>query len=275
MRSLLAVPIVIAGRIVGNLYLTEKQDRAEFSVDDEDALVRFATQAAVAIANARLHRRVQAVAIAEERERIAREMHDGVAQVLGYVNTKAQAAQELIATGQSERAAAQITQLADVARDAYTDVRETILGLRTTLGPGQEFNGALQDYVQQWREQSGIAAEVSLTAEDATLRRITPMAEVQLLRIIQEAMANVRKHAQASNVVVEVSQRDGSIHASISDDGHGFDPATLGRGAFPRFGLATMRERAQSVGGRLEIDAAPGRGTTVEVSIPMGGSGEL
>jgi signal transduction histidine kinase len=113
MRSLLAVPVAAQGQIMGNLYLTEKVGAAAFDEADEEALARFATLAALAIENARLHRQIQVLAITEERERIAREMHDSLAQVLGYVNTKAQAAETLLAGGQSERAAAQIGQLAE------------------------------------------------------------------------------------------------------------------------------------------------------------------
>jgi nitrate/nitrite-specific signal transduction histidine kinase len=298
MRSLLAVPVVTSGRIVGNLYLTEKDGGAEFSADDEEVLDRFATQAAVAIANARLHRRVQAVAITEERERIAREMHDGVAQVLGYVNTKAQAAQELLAAGQSERAAAHLAQLAGAARDAYTDVRETILG-RTSLGPGRGFAPSVREYVAQWEEQTGIEAQVQLPANEGLFAKIPPTAEVQLLRIVQEALANVRKHAQASQVTIALAEGElaegelaegelaegelaegklaegaGYIEARITDNGVGFDPDAPARGAFPRFGLATMRERTESIGGTLTIDAAPGRGTTVSVRVPVNASAD-
>src|SRR5205085_5026661 len=98
-----------------NLYLADKQLAREFSAEDEETLARFATQAALAIENARLHRRVRELAIAEERERIAREMHDSLAQVLGYVITKAQAVQELLRRGQTERASDQVAQLADAA----------------------------------------------------------------------------------------------------------------------------------------------------------------
>jgi signal transduction histidine kinase len=269
MQSLLAVPISISGTIVGNLYLTEKFDAAEFSLDDEEVLDRFATQAAVAIANARLHRKVQAIAITEERERIAREMHDGVAQVLGYVNTKAQAAQEFLASGQTERAAGQISQLAGAARDAYADVRENILGLRTSLAPGRGFADALAEYANQWEQQTGIAADVVITPSAGFRSRIPPVVEVQLLRIVQEALANVRKHALARNVRVTVGESKDVIEAQISDDGIGFDPGALGRGEFPRFGLATMRERAEGIGGELEITSSPGRGTTVTARVPV------
>ncbi|MDI3339591.1 MAG: GAF domain-containing sensor histidine kinase [Sphaerobacter sp.] len=269
MHSLLAVPIRSHGRILGSLYLTEKEDAPEFDAADEARLTRFATQAALAIENARLHRRVQALAIAEERERIAREMHDSLAQVLGYVNTKAQAAQELLRAGQDERAAAQIGQLAQAARDAYADVRENILGLRTSLDRERGFLDTLRDYLQRWQDQSGVAVTLAVHPADVTDLQLSPLAELQLLRIIQEALANVRKHAAATQATVVIDGTSRWIEVTIADNGAGFDPATIGRSDFPRFGLATMRERAQSVGGTLDIDAAPGRGTRVIARLPV------
>src|SRR5205823_9344847 len=163
MRSLLAVPIVSRGQILGNLYLTEKEgagEAARFTAADEETLARFATQAAVAIQNARLHRLARDLAIREERTRIAREMHDSLAQVLGYVNTKAQAAQELLRAGQAERASVQLAQLGEAARAAYADVREHILGLRTAVDPEGGFLDALRQYLERWQEQSGVGAEL-------------------------------------------------------------------------------------------------------------------
>ena len=271
MRSLLAVPIISGGRVLGNLYLAEKKDAPEFGPDDEETLTRFATQAALAIENARLHRRVRDLAVTEERERIAREMHDSLAQVLGYVNTKAQAIAEFLRTHQVDRASVQLGQLSEAARSAYADVREGILGLRTSLGPERGLLDALREYLEQWKEQSGLPAELTIRPEGCTLRTLSPAAELQLLRIVQEALANVRKHAAASRVRVELIEADEGVQAIIEDDGRGFDPAHLGSASFPRFGLATMRERAEAVAGNLAIASAPGRGTRVVVRIPTGG----
>lgn len=268
MRSLLAVPIRSHGRVLGSLYLTEKEGAAVFDARDQDRLERFATQAAIAIESARLHRRVQVLAVTEERERIAREMHDSLAQVLGYVNTKAQAAQALLESEQPERAATQIGQLAQAARDAYADVRENILGLRTSLSPTRTLVDTLRDYLERWQDQSGIPAGLDAGALPAADLGLAPLAEIQMLRIIQEALANVRKHARASFVQVRLSLDDGWVVANVEDNGAGFDPATIGRSDFPRFGLATMRERAEAVGGSLEIDSGPDSGTRVRIRMP-------
>jgi signal transduction histidine kinase len=267
MKSLLAVPVVTQERVVGTLYVTEKQGAPAFDAADEETLQRFATQAALAIENARLHRQLQALAITEERERIAREMHDSLAQVLGYVNTKAQAAQVLVRNGEQERAAAQIGQLAEAARAAYADVRESILGLRTSR-PGQRgFMAALADYLKVWQEQSGV--EVELVAPDRLQPRLTPNGEVQLLRIVQEALANVRKHAAAEHAWVRLHASGDWLVVTIEDDGVGFPATTPPRAGGPRFGLTTMRERAEAVGGSLNIDSTTGHGARVTVRVPI------
>lgn len=273
MHALLAVPIISGGNILGNLYLADKVDPAlpSFSVEDEQTLVRFATQAALAIDNARLHRRVQNLAITEERERIAREMHDSLAQVLGYVNTKAQAVEELLRGEQVERAAQQLGQLGQAARAAYADVREGILGLRTSLGPQRGLLEALSEYLEQWRDQSGIEARLVVEPAGGCLDSLNPGAELQLLRIIQEALANVRKHADGRCVRVRLVETAVSVEAAIEDDGRGFDPRHVrggGNDAAPHFGLATMRERAESIGGTLEIVSSAGQGTRILVRIP-------
>lgn len=269
MRSLLAVPIPAAKGVLGNLYVVEKADGLTFTAEDERTLERFATHAALAITNARLHRERQALATTEERERIAREMHDSTAQVLGYVSTKSQAVGLLIASGQTDRALAQIEQLGETARSAYADVREGILGLRTSVSADRAFIDSLGDYLTRWQEQSGVPAELVLEMGDHHRLSLSPIAEVQLIRIIQEALANVRKHANASHVKVRLAERDGRIDASVEDDGQGFSPDELGRSPVPRFGLSTMRERAEAIGGTFTVTASPGSGTRVAVRIPM------
>ncbi|HET7034827.1 MAG TPA: GAF domain-containing protein [Thermomicrobiaceae bacterium] len=268
MRSLVAVPIRSHDRVLGSLYLTEKEGAAEFDAADQARLERFATQAALAIENARLHQEVRALAVVEERERIAREMHDSIAQVLGYVNTKAQAAQGFIRAGKPERAEEQIGQLATAAREAYADVRENILGLRSSLGPERDFLDVLADYLGSWQDQSGVVVRWSTEPAQSFRLGLSPMAELQLLRIIQESLANVRKHAQASQVEIRLRLADEVVDVTVNDNGIGFAPAAPGRTGVPRFGLATMHERAESVGGSVEIRSQPGAGTTVHARLP-------
>jgi two-component system nitrate/nitrite sensor histidine kinase NarX len=126
----------------------------------------------------------------------------------------------------------------------------------------------LRDYLQLWQEQSGVAASLRIEPEERIASALTPLSEVQLLRIVQEALTNVRKHAGATRAVVSMTLQDRVLVVSIEDDGAGFDPDTLGRAQVPRFGLATMRERAEAIGGTLSVSAAPGAGTMVQVRMP-------
>ena len=266
MHSLLAVPIPCKGPFLGNLYLTEKLDTGEFSQDDEDTLERFALQAALAIDNAHLHAQVADLAIAQERVRIAHEMHDGLAQVLGYVNTKVQAAEMYLKREKTADAGAQLNELAKAARQAYSDVRESIIGLRTLPGGDNTFEQVIREYAERWEEMSGV--KVRMSVADAI--HLRPTHELQLVRIVQEALTNVRKHARASQATVEIRRDGQSIVATITDDGVGFKAAARARGEFPQFGLSTMRERAESIGGVLLIDSQPGAGTTVRFELPLG-----
>ncbi len=266
MRSLLAVPIVCKRPFRGNLYLADRQDGdGTFSAYDEETLERFAVQAAIAIDNAHLHAQVGDLAIAQERIRIAHEMHDGLAQVLAYVNAKVQAANEYLRRGRTEEASQQLRELAVSARDAYTDVRESIIGLRTLPGPERSFAEALTEFFDRWREQSGIPLDAAIDSD----LRLRPGVELQVIRIIQEALTNIRKHARADLARVELRRTADTLLVTITDNGTGFDVTTPPRREFPRFGLTTMRERAESIGGSLAIDSAPGRGTHVTFTMPL------
>jgi signal transduction histidine kinase len=265
MHSLLAVPIPCKGPFLGNLYLTEKPDGLEFTTDDEETLERFALQAALAIDNAHLHEQVADLAVAQERLRIAHEMHDGLAQVLGYVNTKVQAAEMYLKREKTEEASAQLRELATAARGAYSDVRESIVGLRSMPGPQKAVGDVLREFLERWEEMSHISTSLSIDPA-LTLR---PSHELQLVRIVQESLTNVRKHSKATNATVDIHRERDMLVATIADDGIGFSTAPRARGEFPKFGLATMRERAESIGGTLVIDSTPGSGTTVRFTLPL------
>lgn len=267
MHSLLAVPVTCKGPFAGNLYLSEKEGGGEFTPGDEETLERFAVQAAIAIDNAHMHRQVADLAVAQERLHIAREIHDGTAQVLGYVNTKAQAAREYIRQNKMEEGMEQLRELAAAAREAYTDVRESIVDLRTLSGPSRSLHVVLEEYVAHWKTQAGIATDLLLD-DDIT---VPPGMELQVVRIIQESLANVRKHAKATKASLEVRKRDGKLSITVSDDGIGLPDAPR-KTDFPRFGLSTMRERAESIRGTFSIESSRGGGTVVHAEIPLSGN---
>lgn len=266
MKDMIAVPIRGNSPFAGNLYLTEKIGKYGFTPDDDETLSRFAVQAAIAIDNAWLHERIRDLAISAERQRIAHEMHDGLAQVLGYVNTKAQAVDGFLKNGNVDRAREQLQQLAGAARDVYADVREMIIGLRTLSGVEGGMPQAIREYGTNWSEQTGIEIELDI---DPTLR-LTNEAELQVLRIAQEALTNVRRHARADSVQLRWSVAGQEAILTVRDDGVGFPPgAEKTREGVPRFGLSTMNERAQSLGGAFSVDSIPEAGTMITLRIPL------
>jgi nitrate/nitrite-specific signal transduction histidine kinase len=269
MKTLLAVPIESKGPFLGNIYLSERNDGGDFSTRDEETLIRFAVQAAIAIDNAHLHAQAADLAVAQERVRIAHEMHDGLAQVLGYVNTKVQAADAYLKRGKQEEASEQLRQLAVSAREAYVEVREGIVGLRTLPEPDRPLGDVLRQYLTQWEEQTGISTALTLEGEI----RLRPVVELQLVRIVQEALTNARKHARASRVSVDLRKVEGHIVLTIADNGVGFNTDVRHRSEFPQFGLSTMRERSESVGATLEVESGPGQGTVIRFSLPPSGTG--
>lgn len=265
MRSLLAVPILSRPPWRGNLYLADKRDAGEFDADDERTLQRFAAQAALAIDAAHLHRQVRGLAIAEERQRIAHEMHDGLAQVLASVITGTQAVREYLRGGRVDEATKQLEQLTRAANTTYNETREGILALRAaSSGTEQPVDRVLFDYVTEWQDRTGIDVRSSFASGIA----LSPRTELQLIRIAQEALANVRKHSGAGRVEISFEASAGELRLRIADDGHGFDERAAASADPPRFGLATMRERAQAIGGRLEIRSRSGEGTVVELTVP-------
>ena len=266
LRSALAVPLQSGGRTLGVL-MAANRTPTTFGEDQVALLSSLADQAAVALDNARLYQKVQDLAVLEERERIAREMHDGLGQVLGYVNTKTLAVARLLEMGKIEEAREQVAQLEAAAKEVYGDVREAILGLRTTLSPDLGLLAALRQHLEGFEQQGGI--HVELVAPDAEGDLRLPFAtEIQLLRVVQEALANVRKHARASLALVRLERADGSVRLIVEDDGVGFDPERLPHEGWPRFGLQTMKERAGAIGGTFVIDSSPGTGTRVILTVP-------
>lgn len=212
-----------------------------------------------------LFEQVRRLAILEERDRLAREMHDSLGQVLGFVNLKTKVAEDLITRGRAVEAGEELTQMRGAVQTAYEDVRQAILSLRTTP-QGQGLLASLREYVERLREQAGLDVRLEASAG----LQLPQAAEAQVIRIVQEALTNVRKHAQATQVLVRFARDRSGTTVTITDNGRGFDLVEVEAGRGMRFGLLTMRERAESIGGTLVIETGPGRGTTVHLRIPGG-----
>lgn len=265
-QTFCALPLRHRDETVGVLAVAARDREALSSGAERRLLEAVGEQVAIAIENARLHERVLDGAVLEERERIARELHDGLAQVLGYINTQTLAIKKLLASGRRDEAKEQLSSMEEAARQVYTDVREAILGLRAPRGG---LIPSLRKYLSDYGRMAGATVQLQV-GEEAEALRLPASAEIQLMRIVQEALSNVRKHAKATSATVSLEAADGGLTVEVADDGQGFDLDLPVRTGWPRFGLQTMRERAQAIGGDFELSSSPGSGTRVVVRVPLG-----
>jgi signal transduction histidine kinase len=260
--STAVVPLQLEGQSFGGLWVARVDERS-FSSTDIMGLERLADQAVIAIEHALMTKRVQSLAIYEERARIAREMHDGVAQILGYLGLEMQTLEALVERREAKTALAEIRKAQQSIKLAQEDVRENILSLRTTLSGEAGLIPALEEYVSEFGVQTGIDARLKCDLEEPP--HLSPVAEAQLVRIVQEALANVRKHARASQVQVNLTCHDHSLCVTVTDDGIGFSSPPL-RG---HYGLTTMRERAKEANGGLTVTSRQNEGTQVKLWLPV------
>ncbi|MFN8452200.1 MAG: GAF domain-containing sensor histidine kinase [Anaerolineae bacterium] len=260
------VPLKLNQTTIGALW-TGRYEPISFSCIDLIGLSHLANQAVIVLEHASMAGRLQSLAVMEERSRIAREMHDSLAQILGYLSLETQTLEALTRQHDEEAVLSELAQARETIRSAQADVRENILSLRTTLSGDAGFVSALAQYVEEFGIQTGIMTQVE-PVEAVTL---SPLAQAQAVRIVQEALTNVRKHAKASCVHVSMRLDDGWLTICVADDGVGLPekPLTDVR----HFGLQTMHERAESIGGALQLKSSPGLGTAVKLRLPLATEG--
>ncbi len=210
--------------------------------------------------------RLQALATQEERQRIAEELHDSLAQDLALIHLKLNEAETNLDRSGPMAAKETLVEMRKVADEAYEDVRQAIFGLRTMVAKGLGFIPTLTEYLHDFSEIRKIPVDLKVRAPEAV--QFSPREEIQLVRIIHEALSNAFKHARASKCMLNF-ERDGDFSkVTIEDNGDGFVPMET-QGKLLHFGLQTMRERIEGVGGRLAIESAPGQGTKVIVYVPL------
>jgi len=264
--TFLAVPLERANNLRGLVAVAARAPR-RFTAEDVHLLNRLAQQVAVAIENAQLYQSVRRLAVLEERERLAREMHDNLAQSLGYLNLKASVTDWLLENHRLDEARASLRELREVSMSAYRDVRESIFSLRTAATPGQGFLPTLREYLEEYRTHYGVNAELEVAG--AGLTDLPTDMGVQVTRIVQEALTNVRKHAGTDRAWVRLVRSADGLEIVVEDRGRGFDLDQATAEGRQCFGLDVMRERAAGVGGELTIESRPGEGTRVRVWVPL------
>ncbi|MGA4842816.1 GAF domain-containing protein [Streptomyces sp. G45] len=280
MSDFLGLPIKYGDETLGALFLANKlrtprghppgtpsrkpPSGCGFDADDEELLSILAQHAAIALTNARLYERSRELTIAEERSRLAHELHDAVSQKLFSLRLTAQAATTLVDRDPA-RAKGELQQVAALAAEAADELRAAVVELRPAALDEDGLVATLRTHTQVLDRAH--SARVSF---DSTGVRALPAAQEEaMLRVAQEALHNALRHAQAEHVTVTLEKRGPGAVLRVTDDGRGFDPRATRR-AGRHLGLVSMRDRAGGVGGRLTVESEPGEGTTIEMEVPGG-----
>lgn len=262
MRSFLGVPIVSGSGLVGAFYVTDKLGAPEFDEADQELIEMLAAHAAVAIENARAFDLSRRLSVIEERNRLARELHDAITQRLFSLGLTADAALALL-DRDPPRARAQLERVRELAGDALEELRTVIAALRPARLESEGLAVTLGKQVELLARSE--RREISFETEGSGAE-LDPARAAEVLRIAQEALQNAIHHARAQRIWVRLAQHDQRLQLEVGDDGRGFDAGSSELRA-TRLGLTSMEERAAQLGGRLEIDSAPGAGTRIALEV--------
>ena len=264
LQSCQAAPVLIRNEVSGAILVGYRQPHV-FGENEEQFLASVTSELGIALENARLYRQVEEIATLEERDRLAREMHDGLAQALAALHWRLEALALAARSGVATDLARDLEGLKAACSEAYGDVRRAILNLRQRLPAGTDLAGYLAEYLHQFARDHRL--QVSLSQPETGLPPLPPVSEAELIRILPEVLHNAAKHAQARSIQVSLQTVDREMVVTVQDDGVGFDPAALR--APGHYGLAIMHERAERAGGHLTVQSAPGSGTSVRIVLPL------
>ncbi|MFE2731565.1 GAF domain-containing sensor histidine kinase [Streptomyces sp. NPDC059349] len=269
MSDFLGLPIRDGDEVIGALFLANKkcpkpQGGCGFTMEDEELLTILAQHAAIALTNARLYERSRELTIAEERSRLAHELHDAVSQKLFSLRLTAQAAAALVDRDPS-RAKGELQHVAELAAEAADELRAAVVELRPAALDEDGLIATLRTQIQVLDR----AHSAHVTFDCSGIRALPAAQEEAMLRVAQEALHNALRHSGAEHVRVTVDKRGPGAVLRVSDDGGGFEPKAV-RHAGRHLGLVSMRDRSGGVGGRLTVESEPGKGTTIEMEVPGG-----
>lgn len=263
MTSFLGVPVTSRGRSVGNFYLTDKGGGTEFTPADQRLVELFALHAGIAIDNARLHVQAADLAIVQERDRIGRDLHDGIIQSLYAVSLSLEDVPEMMVSSQGE-AEARVDAAIDSLQTAIRELRNFIYGLRPETFDGTDVPAGLVALTEQFRYNTLIDIDVDVDGDAGTA--VSPEHGAELLHLARESLSNAARHARARHLVVTFRRKGHGVELVVADDGVGFDPSQPV--AAGHHGLGNMQKRAASIGAAVRVESAPGEGTRIIVSVP-------
>lgn len=266
MGSFLGVPVTTRGRSVGNLYLTNKQGAPEFSEADQLLVEMFALRAGIAIENARLHEQVQRLVVVEERERIARDLHDGVIQAIYGVALSLEDVPAIMGS-EPEEATTRIDRAIDSLNLTIREIRNFILGLRSELLHGADLLAGLATLANEFSATGASEVELRLHVDPDVAAAIPVAHRVQLLQMAREGLSNAARHARARRTTLDLRADGGMLVLSVIDDGVGFDPDAVRSSG--HLGLVNLHERASTLGGDVAIESRLGAGTTLRIRVPV------
>ena len=257
-----SIPLYAHGKQLGLLNVAST-DWRELTEDDLRLLYTIGDLLSIAIERARLYTRSAEYGAAEERNRLAREIHDTLAQGLAAISMQLETADALLESA-SDRESIQRTihQALALTRTNLEEARRSVLDLRAAPLEGRNLGEALEAIARRIAEEHGLILDFSV---NASVRPLPVRVETGLFRIAQEALTNIARHAHAKNVTVKLLVLTDKIKLIVIDDGRGFDPDQVHP---DRFGLRGLHERAKLLGGKLKVESSPGCGTRVEASIP-------
>jgi two-component system nitrate/nitrite sensor histidine kinase NarX len=263
--SMISLPLRAREKSLGILTLYSRRTHA-FSLTDRPLLITISHHIGVAVENSQLSSKTKELALLEERWLIAQELHDSIAQSLAYLNMKTKLLEDRLQSELKAPVLEEFHQIRSVIQDTYQDVRNMLIDFRIQMKEDEGLEPPLRRYCQDFSARTGIVTEMTV---DADLSLIEPSVQTQIFRMIQESLANVRKHARAKKATVAVRSTGSGLEIAVQDNGNGFDLHAVEDSAREHLGLSIMKERAANLGGTVRITTAPGRGTSVRVDIPI------
>lgn len=265
---LLGVPIFSGeGEVIAHILLAREPGKKPFTEEDQETLTILAREIAYGLERFKIYREIIELSALKERDRIAKDLHDGLAQTLAYINIKAASIKEQFRSGDLEKVEGCIDELREAVKQAYGEIRKAIFDLKITDIPEEDLKTYIEQFVKEFGIQNNIKTFIQLDGINDL--KLPLVSQVHVIRIIQECLSNIQKHANANKVWVIFERIDGKSLLKVIDNGKGFIVDDYARiNGKLHFGIQMMKERAISIGGILRVNSSPGHGTEVVIEFP-------